>query len=236
MGILFSNAAMNAGNILYEEGAEGIEAYTDQVNQSGFAQQQAAKLTDNLKGDVEQLGGAFESAFIKIGSGANGPLRATVQTTTDLVNAFADLPDGVQQAIILAGLGAGAFAGLHKVMGPLAQSTSSVGRGLSLALDPMQRIQGLASGVQGAFEMMRLSAKNLPETQLSRDRHRRITHRTETRRPQKRRRRHHRPARRPMGNRHRRRRRRTHGILQEISRSTATSRKPADRTRNHRRR
>lgn len=166
MGILFSNAAMNAGNILYEEGAEGIEAYTDQVNQSGFAQQQAAKLTDNLKGDVEQLGGAFESAFIKIGSGANGPLRATVQTITDLVNAFADLPDGVQQAIILAGLGVGAFAGLHKVMGPLAQSTSSVGRGLSLALDPMQRIQGLASGVQGAFEMMRLSTKTY-ETQLS---------------------------------------------------------------------
>lgn len=166
MGILFSNAAMNAGNILYEEGAEGIEAYTDQVNQSGFAQQQAAKLTDNLKGDVEQLGGAFESAFIKIGSGANGPLRATVQTVTDLVNAFADLPDGVQQAIILAGLGVGAFAGLHKVMGPLAQSTSSVGRGLSLALDPMQRIQGLASGVQGAFEMMRLSTKTY-ETQLA---------------------------------------------------------------------
>ena len=141
MGILFSNAAMNAGNILYEEGAEGIEAYTDQVNQSGFAQQQAAKLTDNLKGDVEQLGGAFESAFIKIGSGANGPLRATVQTITDLVNAFADLPDGVQQAIILAGLGVGAFAGLHKVMGPLAQSTGSFGGSMSLALDPIQRVK-----------------------------------------------------------------------------------------------
>lgn len=142
MGVLFSNAAMSVGNTLYEQGAEGVNKFTKQVNQQGFAAKQAADLTDNLKGDVEQFGGAIETALIKIGSGANGPLRSVVQHVTDLVTAFGGLPAPVQQATVGIGLAIGAAAGLHKVLGPLSESTSGFARTASLVFDPVQRLQG----------------------------------------------------------------------------------------------
>lgn len=142
MGVLFSNAAMSVGNTLYEQGAEGVNKFTKQVNQQGFAAKQAADLTDNLKGDVEQFGGAIETSLIKIGSGANGPLRSVVQHVTDLVTAFGGLPAPVQQATMGIGLAIGAAAGLHKVLGPLSESTSGFARTASLVFDPVQRLQG----------------------------------------------------------------------------------------------
>lgn len=160
MGVLFSNAAMSVGNTLYEEGAKGVEGYTKQVNQQGFAAKQAAQLTDNLKGDIEQFGGAVETSLIKIGSGANGPIRSVVQNVTNLVTAFGNLPAPTQQTVVMLGLATGAVAGLHKVLGPLAQSTSSFSRAMSAVFDPVQRMQGAASGFSQSLELMRLSTKS----------------------------------------------------------------------------
>ncbi len=128
MGVLFSNAAMSVGNTLYEQGAEGVNKFTRQVNQQGFAAKQAAALTDNLKGDVEQFGGAVETSLIKIGSGANGPIRNVIQSVTSLVTAFGNLPAPIQQTVVLLGMAAGAGVGLHRIFGQTAQSTNSGGR------------------------------------------------------------------------------------------------------------
>ncbi|WP_339350991.1 phage tail tape measure protein [Bifidobacterium indicum] len=160
MGVLFSNAAMSVGNTLYEQGAKGVEGFTDQVNKQGFAAKQAADLTDNLKGDVEQFGGAVETSLIKIGSGANGPIRSAVQHVTNLVTAFGDLPAPAQQGVIGIGLLVGAVAGLHKVLGPLSQSTSGFSKAMSAAFDPVQRMQGATSGFSEALELMRMSTKS----------------------------------------------------------------------------
>lgn len=160
MGVLFSNAAMSVGNTLYEQGAEGVNKFTKQVNQQGFAAKQAAQLTDNLKGDIEQFGGAVETSLIKIGSGANGPIRSVVQTVTSLVNAFGDLPAATQQTVVMIGLATGAVAGLHKVLGPLSESTSGFSKAMSAAFDPVQRMQGAASGFSQALELMKLSTKS----------------------------------------------------------------------------
>ncbi|MBF9710385.1 phage tail tape measure protein [Bifidobacterium dentium] len=141
MGILFSNAAMNAGNILYAEGKDGVESYTKAVQRNGYASQQAAALTDNLKGDMEQLSGAFESASIKIGEGANGPLRKIVQTATDVVDAFGDLPAGVQQGIIAFGMLTGAAAGIHKIFSSTAMQSSKLGTAIGNIVDPIGNVQ-----------------------------------------------------------------------------------------------
>lgn len=152
MGILFSNAAMTTGNVLYQEGADGVKKFTQQVNQSGFAQEQAAALTNNLKGDIEQFTGSIETSLIKIGSGANGPLRNFVQGLTNIVTAFGDLDPKIQQSVVLIGMGIGAFAGLHKVFGNLSSSSSTLKQNMGLMLDPVQRIKtavpDLISGAQ----------------------------------------------------------------------------------------
>ena len=163
MGILFSNAAMSVGNTLYEQGAEGVNNFTKQVNQQGFAAKQAAELTDNLKGDVEQFGGAVETSLIKIGSGANGPIRKTVQGVTDLVTAFGNLPAPVQQTVVMIGLASGAVAGLHKIFGSTAQSTSALSRSFGLVVDPVQRVQAAMGHFRTAVEQVKLSTVTYEE-------------------------------------------------------------------------
>lgn len=163
MGVLFSNAAMSVGNTLYEQGAEGVNKFTKQVNQQGFAAKQASALTDNLKGDVEQFGGAVETSLIKIGSGANGPIRSVLQSVTRLVTDFGDLPAPVQQTVVMLGLAAGAGVGLHKVFGQTAQSTSALSRSFGMVVDPVQRVQAAMGNFGTAVQQIKLSTLTYEE-------------------------------------------------------------------------
>ncbi|RYM96127.1 phage tail tape measure protein [Bifidobacterium animalis] len=164
MATIFGSDAVRAANALYEAGADGVAQWTKTVSESGVAAQMAAAKTDNLKGDMEQLGGAIETALIKTGSGANDALRSVVQGVTGMVDAFASLDDGTQQLIVKSGLVVGAFAVLHKTFGDLKNSSSSVGKGLGLALDPIQRLQTalpqLASGFGQVVTAMSSAAQN----------------------------------------------------------------------------
>lgn len=137
---IFGTDAIRGANVLYNEGAAGIDKWTKGVSDSGFAAEQGAARMDNLKGDIEQFGGAVETSFIRIGEGANGPLRSVVQGVTDVISAFGSLDPKIQQSVVMVGLGVGAFAGLHKVFGELSTSSSAFGQGMGLALDPVQRL------------------------------------------------------------------------------------------------
>jgi TP901 family phage tail tape measure protein len=103
---IFGTDAARAATVLYREGAAGINEWTNKVNDAGYAQRQAADLTDNLAGDLERLGGSFDTLLISIGQGLQGPLRGLTQMLGGLVdgvggaiNVFADLPGPVQVAI-----------------------------------------------------------------------------------------------------------------------------------------
>lgn len=163
MGVLFSNAAMSVGNTLYEQGAEGVNKFTKQVNQQGFAAKQASQLTDNLKGDVEQFGGAVEKTLLEIGSGANGPIRSALQSVTGLVTWFGALPAPVQQSVVAIGLVMGAAAGLHKVFGQTAQSTSALSHSFGLVVDPVQRVWAAFGQFRTAVDQIKLSTVTYEE-------------------------------------------------------------------------
>lgn len=154
MAIIFGSDAVQSANILYKEGKEGIQNWTKEVSKSGFAAEQAAARNNNLKGDIEQLGGSVETALIKIGSGANGPLRAVTQSITDVVNAFSDLDPRVQQTVVLLGGVIGVGAGLHKVFGNLASSTSKTGQAFSLAMDPVERFKTGLPQLRDGFSLI----------------------------------------------------------------------------------
>ncbi|WP_433954648.1 phage tail tape measure protein [Janibacter indicus] len=95
LATIFGSDAVRAANILYTEGAGGISKWTTEVTEQGAAAEQAATLTDNLKGDVERLGGAFDSAFIQTGSGSNDALRTLVQGLTGVVDHVSKVPGPV---------------------------------------------------------------------------------------------------------------------------------------------
>lgn len=106
---IFGSDAVRSATILYELGASGIQKYTKAVNDQGAAGRMAATQTDNLVGDLERLRGAIEVALIEGGSSANGALRTMTQWITRLVNAYNDLPPGLQHAVtLLTGVGGAA--------------------------------------------------------------------------------------------------------------------------------
>lgn len=113
LATMFGSDAVRAASILYEAGADGVQKMTDAVNQQGFAQRQAAELTNNLSGDLERLGGSLDTVFIQSGSGANSALRQMAQSGEALVNAIGQIPGPLLSvATILLGSGGLAVAGV----------------------------------------------------------------------------------------------------------------------------
>lgn len=152
LATIFGSDAIRAANVLYEQGAEGIDDWTKKVSDSGYAAEQAAAKNNNLKGDLESLSGSFESLMISLGEGGQGPLRSLVQTLDTLVDAFGQLPAPVQQGIVLMTTLVGGSVAVHKAMGPLNSSSSQLAQTLGLIADPGQRLIGLGSGIASAFQ------------------------------------------------------------------------------------
>ncbi|WP_369167768.1 phage tail tape measure protein [Streptomyces sp. R28] len=100
MATIFGADAVRSATIMYELGADGISKYVKSVNDQGAASRMAAVQTDNLAGDLERLKGALEVALIEGGSAAQAPLRQMTQWITALVNAYNQLPPGLQHAVV----------------------------------------------------------------------------------------------------------------------------------------
>lgn len=110
MSIIFGSDAVRAANVLYTEGAKGIADWTDKVNDQGYAAETARMRLDNLKGDLEALSGAMDTAFIQTGSAANESLRTLVQALTGLVDMYNQLPAPAQATVLAVGGAAAAIA------------------------------------------------------------------------------------------------------------------------------
>jgi len=158
MGVIFGSDAVRAANVLYEQGATGIKDWTDKVNDSGYAAATASIKQDNLAGDLEKLGGSFDSVLIKGGSAAAQALRGIVQGAEDLVDAIGNIPTpilnlGVGLAGITGGVGLlaggvltllpklvefhGSFTKLSSSAPALATGLSRVGKAAGLAAAAM---------------------------------------------------------------------------------------------------
>jgi hypothetical protein len=169
---IFGNDAVRAANILYAQGSEGITQWEGKVNDSGYAAETARLKLDNLSGDVEKLGGAFDSALISSGGAANGVLRSLTQTVTGVVDGFNALPSGLQAtalglAITTAGvglLGGGFLIAAPKILAAKAAladmdiTVGKVGKGIGKAALAGVALAGIASGVASFSSEIQLSA------------------------------------------------------------------------------
>lgn len=126
LATIFGSRAVQGASILYQEGAAGVQKWTAAVTDKGYAEEMAAEKTNNLKGDIEKLGGAFETAMIKIGGTSQGPLRSFVQGLTSVVDKVGDSQVaidilstvflGIGPAILAAGAAMKAFAAAHQAV------------------------------------------------------------------------------------------------------------------------
>jgi TP901 family phage tail tape measure protein len=155
---IFGSDAVRAASVLYKEGAAGIEEWTGKVNDAGYAQRQAAQLTDNLRGDLERLGGAVDSFFTSLGSGAQGPLRELVQGFTAVVSAGGDVVGFLSALPGPAKATLAALVAIHLANGPLSGTLAAVGGHLSNittraggAAASLMTLRGAGAGVMAAF-------------------------------------------------------------------------------------
>jgi len=106
LNTIFGSDAIRAASIASAAGADGYKKMSTEVTKAGGAAANAAKLTDNLKGDIERLGGSIDTAFIQAGSSANSGLRTLTQGLGGVVDVVGNLP----APLILAASGFAALA------------------------------------------------------------------------------------------------------------------------------
>lgn len=113
LGLIFTNAQLTTAQTLVGEAGAKWGQYRAQVEDAGYAARVAADRMDNLTGDIEKLGGAFDTFLIKSGSSANDVLRTLIQTLTFVVDAAGELPEPV----LAAGLAIGTLAAATGLLG-----------------------------------------------------------------------------------------------------------------------
>ncbi|GAA5229271.1 phage tail tape measure protein [Arthrobacter cryoconiti] len=154
LGVIFGSDAVRAANVLYEKGSTGIQGWIDAVDDAGFAAATASIKQDNLAGDIEKLGGSFDTVLIKGGEGAAQSLRGIVQGAEDLVDLLGKVkPEMLQLGVGLIGTAGGAallggafltmlpkvlsardaFRTLQTTNGPLASGLGKVGKAAGIA-------------------------------------------------------------------------------------------------------
>jgi TP901 family phage tail tape measure protein len=155
LGIIFGNQQVTAARVLFDGGAEAVAKYTAEVNDTGYASRVAADRLNNLSGDVEKLGGAFDTALIQSGSAANDILRDLTQSATFLVDGIGGLPEPV----LAAGLALAAAAAAAALVG-----------GASLIAIPKiaaLKVTMAAAGVSGGQLALRMGGATAALTALS---------------------------------------------------------------------
>lgn len=149
MATIFGSDAVRAANVLFAEGSDGIQQWTENVSQSGFAAEQAAGRLDNLAGDLQILRGSVETFFIEAGASSQGPLRNLVQTLTVAVNAFGDLSPSAQEAALqVTGASAGiALAGGAALIAvpKMVECYDALGKMGSVGVATQGRLKGLGT-------------------------------------------------------------------------------------------
>lgn len=151
LSILFGARSIQAANILYKDGAKGVQDWEQKTNAAGFAAENAAKKQDSLVGDLNKTKAAAQNAAIELGNRLTPALRGAakmattaLQGTTKLVGGLANvgsaagsatlghLPSSMQSAAVAMGVAAAASKLLGSRMDTANQRLSAFGqRGLS---------------------------------------------------------------------------------------------------------
>lgn len=88
---LFGTEAMSGMLEVIDAGPDKLKQLTEALrNSEGAAKKTAEQMKDNLKGSVEELGGAVETASVQLFNELSPALRAVVQDLTEWINKMSD--------------------------------------------------------------------------------------------------------------------------------------------------
>lgn len=154
MATIFGSDAVRAANVLYAQGGAGIQDWINKVNDAGYAAETAAALQDNLAGDLEKLGGAFDTLALQSGGSLNDMFRSIVQEATDVLELIGQIPGPVLTAgAAITGLGGAgllAVGGIMKGVSAVAEFKDAADS-LGLSLPKLDGKLGSLTKTAGAF-------------------------------------------------------------------------------------
>ncbi|CAI6330205.1 phage tail tape measure protein [Bacillus subtilis] len=100
LNTMFGTDAIRAANILYKEGAKGMDDMAAAIGKISADDVAKTKL-DNLKGTIEQLKGSVETAGITIGQNLTPALKVVATVIQKVVDVFNALPSPVQHFLVI---------------------------------------------------------------------------------------------------------------------------------------
>ncbi|MCY8191425.1 phage tail tape measure protein [Bacillus spizizenii] len=115
---IFGSDAIRGALILGKQGAKGFDDMAKAMDKIKAADV-AAERMNNLKGRVEELSGAFETAQINIGSALTPVVSALVGVLQKVVDAFNNLSPGMQKFVAITMAVTAAILGVVTVIGVL---------------------------------------------------------------------------------------------------------------------
>lgn len=146
METLFGSDAIRAANILYSEGADGVDAMQQAMGNVTAAEVAAEKM-NNLKGSLENLKGSIETAAVKLYEMNEGPLKGLVDRLKETVDWFSGLSPQVQQNAIIFGLLVAAIGPLLMIFGGMASGVGALVAVFTLLMTPIGLVIAAAAGL-----------------------------------------------------------------------------------------
>lgn len=148
LSTIFGTEAASGMLTVIEAGPQKLDSLTKSLqNSSGASKEAAEKMKDNLKGALEELGGAIETAQISIGDALAPAIRIVAEALQGLFNAFNSLPTGMQQFIAI---GAAISAVMLGIVASIGIVLSIVGTAMQ-GFGALAGVLASAGGMAGVF-------------------------------------------------------------------------------------
>ncbi len=148
LSTIFGTEAASGMLTVIEAGPQKLDSLTKSLqNSSGASKEAAEKMKNNLKGALEELGGAIETAQISIGDALAPAIRVVAEALQGLFNAFNSFPDGMKQFIAI---GAAISAVLLGIVASIGVVLSIVGTAMQ-GFGALASVLASAGGMAGVF-------------------------------------------------------------------------------------
>jgi TP901 family phage tail tape measure protein len=118
LSTIFGTEAASGMLTVIEAGPQKLDQLTKSLqNSAGASQEAAKKMKDNLKGALEELGGAFETAQITIGNALAPAIQTVAEALQGLISWFNNLSPSMQKFVAIGAAVAAVFTGIVASIG-----------------------------------------------------------------------------------------------------------------------
>ncbi|MGG6437373.1 phage tail tape measure protein [Saccharococcus caldoxylosilyticus] len=155
LSTIFGTEAVSGMLAIVEAGPQKLDQLTKSLQNSGGASQEAAKkMKDNLKGSLEELQGAFETAQITIGNALAPAIEKVAGYIQNLINWFNNLSPSTQQFIATAAAVAAVLAGIGTAIGVLLAIIGTAASGIGALTAAFGAVSGAIAAAGGAMAVI----------------------------------------------------------------------------------